>query len=99
MEGVGAIWRSLTLGPVSIFSALALIAMAALGILSSRNVRFIWGVYLAAFIALAWAPVVWHKRALRDDPQIVAFVVTMTVGTFLGMIAFWAFFRFFTRKS
>jgi len=99
MEGLGAVWRSLTLGPVSVFSALALVAMVALAILSSRNVRFIWGVYLAAFIALAWAPVVWHERALRDDPQIVAFVITMTVGTFVGMIAFWALFRFFARKG
>lgn len=97
MDAFVSIWRLLTLGPVSVFSALALIAMIALGILSSRKVRFIWGVYLAAFIALMWAPVFWHSRAVRGETEIVAFVVFVSMIWFLGMLAFWSLFRFINR--
>lgn len=73
--------------------------MIALGILSSRKVRFVWGVYLAGFIALMWAPVFWHSRDVRGETEIWAFVAFVSIIWFLGMLAFWTLFRFMNRRD
>ena len=98
MDKLSAIWGELTLGPISIFSALSMLGLGALIMLSYRDIDFKWGVYLAAAIALVRSPLVWYKRQLLGDPDIATFVTTVTIATFLGMIALWAFFRLFHQK-
>lgn len=97
MDGLIRIWGDLTLGPISIFSALFMLGMLAFIMMAGRNVRFMWGIYLAAAVALTRAPVVWYKRELRGDPEIVSFVVTVTIGTFLALAAAWPLLRLMYR--
>ncbi|OOG67443.1 hypothetical protein B0E45_22555 [Sinorhizobium sp. A49] len=93
MDKLNAILGELTLGPISIFSALSMLGILALITLSYRDIDFRWGVYLAGAIALIRLPLVWYKRQLLGDHDVTSFVATMTVATFIGMIAIWTFLR------
>jgi hypothetical protein len=98
VDKLSAIWGELTLGPISIFSALSMLGIGTLIVLSYRDIDFKWGVYLAGAIALIRSPLVWYKRQLLGDPDGGSFVVTMTLATFIGTIVLWAFFRLFHKK-
>jgi hypothetical protein len=99
MDKLNAIWNELTLGPVSVFSALSMLGMLALLVLAHRDVSFRWGVYLALGIALIRAPLVWHKRQLLGDQDGSSFVAVNAITTFLGMVVIWTFVRWFFRKA
>ncbi|AUX77990.1 hypothetical protein [Sinorhizobium fredii] len=98
MDRLTAIWNELTLGPVSVFSALFMAGLFAFLILASRDVRFKWGVYMAMALTLVRVPIVRYKRELLGD-QDGSFVAVNAVATFVALIAVWAFFRWLFRKK
>lgn len=96
MDRLRLVWGELTLGPVSVFSALFMVGLLALLVLAYRDIRFKWGVYLALGLAVVRMPVVRHKRELLGDHD-SGFVTVVTVATFLALIVVWTFFRWFSK--